>query len=274
LPLRERTDELTRFVVIVGMDGRPRAPRRFAEHRRHGGRRADDRRRVPTGRESRRSGTRTRSSTRSTFARSMIAIATASPTSAGLTEKLEYLEDLGVTAIWLLPFYPSPLRMTATTSRTTRRPSRVRHATGLHRVPARSAPPRPARHHRACSEPHLRPAPVVPAGAASPARHSRAELLRVEQPTGALQGSADHLRRFRAVELGVGSARRPVLLIASDVLLAQLLRDPTSQRKHFLSPHIRVAWDDDAWPLVWQENSEGAGAAESAAWLVELSSSV
>src|SRR6201987_4330719 len=29
---------------------------------------------------------------------------------AGLTEKLDYLQDLGITAIWLLPFYPSPLR--------------------------------------------------------------------------------------------------------------------------------------------------------------------
>jgi len=28
----------------------------------------------------------------------------------GLAEKLDYLHDLGVTAIWLLPFYPSPLR--------------------------------------------------------------------------------------------------------------------------------------------------------------------
>jgi maltose alpha-D-glucosyltransferase/alpha-amylase len=28
----------------------------------------------------------------------------------GLTEKLDYLRDLGITAIWLLPFYPSPLR--------------------------------------------------------------------------------------------------------------------------------------------------------------------
>jgi maltose alpha-D-glucosyltransferase / alpha-amylase len=28
----------------------------------------------------------------------------------GLTQKLEYLQDLGITAIWLLPFYPSPLR--------------------------------------------------------------------------------------------------------------------------------------------------------------------
>jgi len=28
----------------------------------------------------------------------------------GLTEKLDYLEELGVTALWLLPFYPSPLK--------------------------------------------------------------------------------------------------------------------------------------------------------------------
>src|SRR5919106_3611617 len=28
----------------------------------------------------------------------------------GLMEKLDYLHELGVTAIWLLPFYPSPMR--------------------------------------------------------------------------------------------------------------------------------------------------------------------
>ncbi len=29
---------------------------------------------------------------------------------AGLTRKLDYLQDLGVDVVWLLPFYPSPLR--------------------------------------------------------------------------------------------------------------------------------------------------------------------
>jgi maltose alpha-D-glucosyltransferase / alpha-amylase len=28
----------------------------------------------------------------------------------GLTEKLDYIASLGVTAVWLLPFYPSPLK--------------------------------------------------------------------------------------------------------------------------------------------------------------------
>src|SRR6266571_1428332 len=29
---------------------------------------------------------------------------------AGLTQKLPYLQDLGITCLWLLPFYPSPLK--------------------------------------------------------------------------------------------------------------------------------------------------------------------
>ncbi len=28
----------------------------------------------------------------------------------GLTEKLDYIRDLGATCVWLMPFYPSPLR--------------------------------------------------------------------------------------------------------------------------------------------------------------------
>ena len=29
---------------------------------------------------------------------------------AGLTQKLDYLQGLGINTLWLLPFYPSPLR--------------------------------------------------------------------------------------------------------------------------------------------------------------------
>ena len=28
----------------------------------------------------------------------------------GLIQKLDYLEDLGINTLWLLPFYPSPLK--------------------------------------------------------------------------------------------------------------------------------------------------------------------
>src|SRR5438045_9561119 len=28
----------------------------------------------------------------------------------GLTSKLDYIQELGVNAVWLLPFYPSPLK--------------------------------------------------------------------------------------------------------------------------------------------------------------------
>jgi len=28
----------------------------------------------------------------------------------GLAEKLDYLQELGITALWLMPFFPSPLR--------------------------------------------------------------------------------------------------------------------------------------------------------------------
>ena len=35
---------------------------------------------------------------------------TASAIFPGLIQKLDYLQDLGVTCLWLLPFFPSPLK--------------------------------------------------------------------------------------------------------------------------------------------------------------------
>ena len=40
---------------------------------------------------------------------------------AGLTRRLDYLWGLGVNTLWLMPFYPSPLGTTATTSPITTR---------------------------------------------------------------------------------------------------------------------------------------------------------
>ena len=39
---------------------------------------------------------------------------------AGLISKLDYIAELGVNTLWLLPFYPSPRRDDATTSPSTR----------------------------------------------------------------------------------------------------------------------------------------------------------
>ena len=50
--------------------------------------------------------------------------------SSGLTRRLDYLAGLGVTCLWLQPFYPRPIATTATTSPTT---------TGCTRSTARSA---------------------------------------------------------------------------------------------------------------------------------------
>jgi hypothetical protein len=56
-----------------------------------------------------RSGTRTRSST--TPVRAFFdSDGNGSGDFPGLTSRLDYIQDLGVNAVWLLPFYPSPMR--------------------------------------------------------------------------------------------------------------------------------------------------------------------
>ena len=128
-----------------------------------------------------RSGTRTPSSTSCTSRRSSTATATASATSPGLTQKLDYLERLGVTCLWLLPFYESPLRDDGyDIAHYERVHPAVRHAGRIQAVPRRGARARNAGHHRAGHQSHVGPASVVPGGAAGAGRLAQARLLRLE----------------------------------------------------------------------------------------------
>ena len=109
-----------------------------------------------------RSGTRTRSSTSCTSRRLPTATAMASATSRGSSSKLDYLADLGVTCLWLLPMYPSPLPRRRLRHRgLLQHPSELRHSRRLSRVPRCRACPSPSRRDRAGAQPHLRPACLV-----------------------------------------------------------------------------------------------------------------
>ena len=81
----------------------------------------------------------------------------------GITSRLDYLQWLGVDAIWISPIYPSPMAdFGYDVSDYTRDPPGLRHAGGL-RPPARRGPPaRHEGHPRLRAQPHLGPAPVVP----------------------------------------------------------------------------------------------------------------
>ena len=88
----------------------------------------------------------------------------------GLTRRLDYLEGLGVTALWLAPFQPSPRRddgYDITDYYGVDRTLRLRRR--LRRIHARGGQPRHPRHHRPRREPHLRPASLV-RGARAPRR--------------------------------------------------------------------------------------------------------
>jgi maltose alpha-D-glucosyltransferase / alpha-amylase len=130
----------------------------------------------------------------------------------GPDQKLDYLQDLGVTAIWLLPFYPSPLKDDGydIADYTARQP---RYGTlSDFRSSSRGAPPRPAGDHRAGDQPHLRPAPWFQRPAAAPSRAAPARLLRLERHARQVQGRADHLQGLRDLQLDLGPGGQGLLL--------------------------------------------------------------
>ena len=82
-------------------------------------------------------------------------------------QKLDYLQDLGVTCLWLLPFFPSPLKDDGydIADYLNVHPD-VRHHGGLQDLSRGGARPRTAGDDRAGDESHLRSAPVVSSGPA------------------------------------------------------------------------------------------------------------
>ena len=121
-----------------------------------------------------RSGTRTPSSTRCTSAASSTATTTASATSPGLTQQARLhpvARRQRALAAAVLPVAAARRRLRHRALRG--RAPALRHAEGLPGVPRRRARARPARHHRARHQSHVRPAPVVPGGAAGAARDRR-----------------------------------------------------------------------------------------------------
>ena len=123
----------------------------------------------------------------------------------GLMSKLDYFQSLGVTAIWLLPFYPSPLRDDGYDIADYYNVNpQYGTLADFQRVSEGSPRARAARHHRTGHQPHQRPEPVVPAGAPGEERLGRARFLRLERHDGEIPGRPHHLQGFRAVELDVG----------------------------------------------------------------------
>ncbi len=123
----------------------------------------------------------------------------------GLTEKLDYIKDLGVNTIWLLPFYPSPLRDDGYdiadyhgihpdygTRADFRHFVREAHRRGLKIVTELVI------NHTSDAHPWFQAARQAPPGSA------QARLLRVERHRPEMAGDADHLHRYREVQLDLG----------------------------------------------------------------------
>ena len=131
----------------------------------------------------------------------------------GLTEKLDYLQWLGVDCIWLLPMFPSPLRDggydIADFYGIHPDYGTVEDFESLHPGRPRARHPR---HRRPGDEPHVERPPVVPGRAQRAGRLARARHVRVVRHRREVRRRAHHLHRHRDVELDLGPGRRPVLL--------------------------------------------------------------
>jgi len=110
----------------------------------------------------------------------------------GLIDKLPYLQELGVTTIWLLPFYPSPLRDDGYD---------IADYTDVNPMYGRLADAR-----QFVSEAHRRGIRVINELVCA------ARPLRLERDQPEIPGRPDHLQGLRGFQLDLGPRGRRVLL--------------------------------------------------------------
>ena len=125
---------------------------------------------------------------------------------AGLTEKLDYLQDLGVTAIWLLPFYPSPGRDDGYDIADYRRINPIRDHEGFRR--SYGSQRAEAGHYRAGHQPHL----TAPCSTVASRKPIPTPQLDVWSDTAAL---TRHALIFCDPKNQIGGDRPPTFLLAS-----------------------------------------------------------
>ena len=142
----------------------------------------------------------------------------------GLTRKLDYLQDLGVTALWLLPFYPSPLKDDGYDIADYRSINPAYGTMGDFRAFVRAAHRRGMRvitelvvNHTSDQHPWFQRARNAKPGSAL------ARLLCLERHRPEIPRHARHLSRYREIELGLGPG-------GASLLLAPLLRPPAGSQ--------------------------------------------
>ena len=132
---------------------------------------------------------------------------------AGLTQKLDYLQDLGVTTLWLMPFYPSPGRDDGYDIADY---GRINPEFGTMKDFRRFMQEAKRRGLRVITELVINHTsdqhPWFQRARRARTAYRCAQLVRLERHRPALRRHAHHLQRHREVELGLGSGRQCVLL--------------------------------------------------------------
>ena len=164
---------------------------------------------------------------------------------AGLMQKLDYLQELGVnTRLAAAVLSLAAARRRLRHRRLPQHQSVLRHAARLPHASSSGARARPARHHRAGDQPHLRPASLVPARARTPSPARRIAITTSgATPISAIRRPASSSSTPRS-RTGPGTRSRSTISGTASItisriststiraVLREILRDPALLARH------------------------------------------